>query len=76
MVKLHLSGRRLLEWAELAIVVGDVGQAPEVEDLPRSEGAGCDGELAGEADATIWGGAACSDDEVGGSGHYRAENHT
>ena len=65
MVKLHLSGRSLLEWAELAIAVGDVGQAPEVEDLARSEGAGCDGELAGEADATVCGGAACSGDEAG-----------
>ena len=72
MVKLHLSGRSLLEWAELAIAVGDVGQAPEVEDLARNKGAGCDGELAGEADATFWGAAACSGDEVGGSGHYRA----
>ena len=72
MVKLHLSGRRLLEWAEVAIAVGDVGQAPEVEDLAWSEGAGRDGELAGEADATFWGAAACSGDEVGGSGHYRA----
>ena len=72
MVKLHLSGRSLLEWAELAIAVGDVGQAPEVEDMAQSEGAGCDGELAGEADATFWGAAACSGDEVGGSGHYRA----
>ena len=53
MVKLHLSGQSLLEWAELAIAVGDIGQAPEVEDLARSEGAGCDGELTGEADATV-----------------------
>ena len=53
MVKLHLSGRRLLEWAEVAIAVGDVGQAPEVEDLARNKGAGCDGELAGEANATV-----------------------
>jgi len=53
MVKLHLSGRSLLEWAELAIAVGDVGQAPEVEDMAQSEGAGCDGELAGEANATV-----------------------
>ena len=72
MVKLHLSGQSLLEWAELAIVVGDVGQAPEVEDLARGEGAGRDEELTEEADATVWGGAACSGDEVGGSGHYRA----
>ena len=72
MVKLHLSWWSLLEWAELAIAVGDVGQAPEVEDLARSEGAGRDGELAGEADATVWGGAACSGVEVRGFGHYRA----
>ena len=57
---------------ELAIAVGDVGQAPEVEDLSRSEGVGHDGELAGEADATVWGAAACSGDEAGGSGHYKA----
>ena len=52
--------------------MSDVGQAPEVEDLARSERAGRDGELVGEADATVWGGAACSGDEAGGSGHYRA----
>ena len=52
--------------------MSDVGQAPKVEDLGRSEGAGRDGELAREADATVWGGAACSGDEAGGSGHYRA----
>ena len=72
LVKLHLSVRSLLEWAELAIAFRNVGQAPEVEDLARSEGASRDGELAGEADATVWGGAASSGDEVGGSGHYRA----
>ena len=72
MVKLHLSGQSLLEWAELAIVVGDVGQAPEVEDLARSEGGGCDEELAREADTGVWGGAARSGDDAGGSGHRRA----
>jgi len=72
MVKLHLSGRSLLEWAELAIAVGDVGQAPEVEELAWSEGAGRDGELAGEADTTVWGSVACSGDEAGGSSHRRA----
>jgi hypothetical protein len=53
-------------------VVGGVGQALEVEDLARSEGAGRDGELGVEADATVWGSAACSSDEAGGSGHCRA----
>ena len=52
--------------------MSDVGQVPEVEDLARSEGAGRDGELSGEADATVWGGAACSGVEVRGFGHYRA----
>ena len=52
--------------------MGDVGQAPKVEDLAWSESAGCDEELAREADAIVWGGAARSDDEVGGSGHRRA----
>ena len=50
---------------KLAIAVNDVGQAPKVEDLARSEGAGC------EADTAIWGGAACSDDEASGSSHHR-----
>ena len=61
-----------MEWMKLAIAVGDVGQAPKVEDLAQSEGAGRDGELTGEADATVWGSAACSGDEAGGSGHYRS----
>ena len=57
---------------ELAVAVDDIGQAPKVEDLARSEGAGYDEELAGEIDTTIWGGAACYSDEAGGSGHRRA----
>jgi hypothetical protein len=40
---------------KLAVAVGDVGQAPKVENLARSEGIGCGGELAGEADTAIWG---------------------
>jgi hypothetical protein len=42
-----------VEWTKLAVAVGDVGQAPKVEDLARSEGAGRDGELTGEADAAV-----------------------
>jgi hypothetical protein len=57
---------------ELTIVVGDVGQAPEIEDLARSKGVGRDRELAREANAAVWGGAACSGDEEGGSSHRRA----
>ena len=57
---------------ELAIAIGDVGQAPKVEDLVRSEGAGHDGEHVEEVNAAIWGGVAYSSDEVGGSGHHRA----
>jgi hypothetical protein len=54
------------------MAVDDVGQAPKVEDLARSEGPGCGGEPTKEADATVWGNVACSSDEVGGSGHRRA----
>ena len=61
-----------MEWTKLAIAVGDIGQAPKVEDLPHSEGVSRDEELIKEADTTIWGGAACSGDEAGGSGHRRA----
>jgi hypothetical protein len=60
-----------MEWTKLTIAVGDVGQAPKVEDLAQSKGVGCDGELR-EADTTVWGGAACSSDEAGGSSHRRA----
>ena len=35
---------------KLVVAVGDVGQAPKVEDLAQSEGAGHDEELAMEAD--------------------------
>ena len=59
-----------MEWTKLAVAVGDVGRGLKVEDLARSKGTGHDGELAGEADTTVWGGAACSRDEVGGSSHH------
>ena len=42
-----------VEWTKLAIAVDDVGQAPKVEDLAQSEGAGHDGELTGEADTGV-----------------------
>ena len=42
-----------MKWTKLAIAVGDVGQAPKVEDLAQSEGTGHDGELAGEADTIV-----------------------
>jgi hypothetical protein len=42
-----------VKWTKLAIAVGDVGQAPKVEDLARSEGIDCDGELTGEEDTAI-----------------------
>ena len=42
-----------VEWTKLAVGVGDVGQAPKVEDLARNEGADRDGELVGEADTTV-----------------------
>jgi hypothetical protein len=57
---------------KLTVVVDDVGQAPKVQDLARSEGTDCDKELAKEADTAVWGSAACSGDEAGGSGHRRA----
>jgi len=38
---------------ELAVAVSDIGQAPKVEDLARSEGAGHDEELTGEADTAV-----------------------
>ena len=37
-----------------------------------SEGADRDGKLVGESDTTVWGGATCSGDKPGGSGHCRA----
>jgi hypothetical protein len=40
--------------------------------LARSEVTGGDGELAGEADAAVWGNTACSGDEAGGSCHRRS----
>ena len=61
-----------MEWMKLTVVVGDIGQAPKVEDLAQSEGTGHDGELTGEADTSIWGSAASSGDEAGGSSHRRA----
>jgi hypothetical protein len=38
---------------KLTIAVDDVGQAPKVQDLARSEGTGCDKELAKEADTAV-----------------------
>ena len=55
-----------MKWTKLAVAVDDVGQAPKVEDLARSEGAHHDGKLAREADTAVWGCATCSDDEAGG----------
>jgi hypothetical protein len=48
------------------------GAAHGVEDLARSEGIGHDEKVTGEVDVAIWGGAACSGDEAGGSSHRRA----
>jgi hypothetical protein len=62
----------LIEWVELTVAIDDIGQAPKVEDLARSEGAGHDRELTREADTAVWGGAACSSDEAGSSSHCRA----
>lgn len=42
-----------MELTKLAIAVDDVGQAPKVEDLDQSKGAGHDRELAEEADTII-----------------------
>jgi hypothetical protein len=42
-----------VEWTKLATTFGDVGQAPKVEDLVRSEGAGHDGELAEEVNTVV-----------------------
>jgi hypothetical protein len=42
-----------VEWTKLAIAIGDVGQAPKVEDLARSEGANDDREFTGEADTAV-----------------------
>ena len=60
------------KWTKLAVAVGDVGQAPKVEDLAWSEGVGPDREIAREADTTIWGATACSNNEASGSGHHIA----
>ena len=60
-------------WTKLAVAVDDIGQAPKVEDLAWSEGVGRNGELVGEANTPVWGGAACSGDEAGGSGHHRVK---
>ena len=69
----HIAHRRdLVEQVKLATVVGDVGQAPKVDGLAWSKGSSRDGELTGEANPTICGGAACSDDEASGSGCRRA----
>ena len=57
---------------KLAIAVGDVGQAPKVEDLALSVGAGHDEELTGEADTVVCCGAARSSNDAGGSSHRRA----
>ena len=43
----------LMEWTKLVVAVGDVGQAPKVEDLARSEGTGHDGEFTEEANTTV-----------------------
>ena len=59
-------------FVNLMKAVGDIGQAPKVEDLAWSEGASHDEELAREANTTVWGGAACFGDEAGGFGHHRA----
>jgi hypothetical protein len=40
---------------KLVVAIGDVGQAPKVEDLACSKGPGCDEELAREANTTVWG---------------------
>jgi hypothetical protein len=42
-----------MELMKLAVAVSNVGQAPKVEDLAQSEGTDHDGELIGEADATV-----------------------
>jgi len=44
-----------MEWSKLGVAVGDIGQAPKVEDLAQSEGTDHDVELTGEADTTFWG---------------------
>ena len=61
-----------MKWTKLAVAVGDVGQDPKVDDLAQSKGASYDGELIGEANTTVWGGAACSSNEAGGSSHHRS----
>ena len=42
-----------MEWMKLTVVVGDIGQAPKVEDLAQSKGTGRDGELTREADNAV-----------------------
>jgi hypothetical protein len=61
-----------MEWMKLTVAVGDVDQAPKVEGLSWSEGIGRDRELAREVDTVVWGCAAHSDEEAGGSSHRRA----
>ena len=42
-----------MQWMKLTIAVDNVGQGPKVEDLARSEGAGHDGKLIGEANIAV-----------------------
>jgi hypothetical protein len=42
-----------MEWMKLTVAIGDVDQAPKVEDLAQSEGTGHDGELTRKADMSI-----------------------
>jgi len=51
---------------------GTLVLVPDTRVPKLSEGADRDRKLVGESDTTVWGGAACSGDEVGGSSHCRA----
>jgi hypothetical protein len=53
MLGAHCSSAQHLEWVKLAMAVGDIGQAPKVEDLAQSVSAGYDEELTREADTAI-----------------------
>ena len=53
-LKVRSHQRCLLEGVKLAVPIGNVVQAPKVENLAKDEGASGDDDLAGEADATFW----------------------
>jgi hypothetical protein len=56
---------------KLAIVFGNIVQAPKAKNLARGEGAAGDDDFAGEAHAALRSDVVGSDYESGGSSHYK-----